>query len=113
MSTLATDELLGEIQDLIREREREGVVGLAERIRPAEWAALVPQLNSGEIAVLLQWLPDDEVPQLLEELDPAEAAAILRSLSQAEARDAPCRRWTPTTPPTWSTSSPSPRPRRS
>jgi len=85
MSTTATDELRDEIQDLIREREREGVVGLAERIGPSEWAALVPQLDSAEIAVLLQWLPDDEVPQLLEELDPAEAAAILRTLSQAEA----------------------------
>lgn len=85
MSTPATDELLNEIQDLIREREREGVVGLAERIGPSEWAALVPQLDPGEVAVLVQWLPDDEVVQLLEELDPAEAAAILRSLSQVEA----------------------------
>lgn len=85
MSTLATDELLNEIQVLIRERERAGVVGLAERIGPSEWAALVPQLDPAEIAVLLQWLPDDEVPQLLEELDPAEAAAILRGLSQVEA----------------------------
>jgi magnesium transporter len=85
MSTLATDELLSEIQELIREREREGVVGLAERIGPAEWAALVPRLDPGEVAVLLQWLPDNEVPQLLEELSPAEAAAILRTLSQTEA----------------------------
>jgi magnesium transporter len=85
MSTSATDELLREIQVLIRERERAGVVGLAERIGPSDWAALVPQLDPGEIAVLLQWLPDDEVPQLLEELDPAEAAAILRSLTQVEA----------------------------
>ncbi len=85
MSTTATDELLNEIQELIREREREGVVGLAERIGPSEWAALVPQLDPGEVAVLLQWLPDEEVPLLLEELDPAEAAGILRTLSQAEA----------------------------
>lgn len=85
MSTLATDELLSEIQALIREREREGVVGLADRIGPSEWAALVPQLDPAEVAVLFQWLPDEELPELLEELDPAEAAAILRSLSQAEA----------------------------
>jgi magnesium transporter len=85
MSTLATEELLTEIQELIREREREGVAGLAERIGPAEWAALVPRLDPGEVAVLLQWLPDDEIPELLEELSPAEAAAILRTLSQAEA----------------------------
>lgn len=85
MSTLETSELLREIQELIREREREGVAGLAERIGPSEWAALVPQLDPGEVAVLLQWLPDDEIPQLLEELSPVEAAGILRTLSQAEA----------------------------
>ena len=45
MSTVATDALLEEIQDLIREREREGVAGLAERVGPAEWAALVPRLD--------------------------------------------------------------------
>ena len=83
--TAATEELLGEIQELIREREREGVAGLAERVGPAEWAALVPRLDPAEVAVLLQWLPDDEIPELLEELSPPEAAAILRTLSQAEA----------------------------
>jgi hypothetical protein len=36
MSTVATDELLADIQELIRGREREGIVGLAERIGPSE-----------------------------------------------------------------------------
>jgi magnesium transporter len=85
MSTVATDALLEEIQELIRERERDGVAGLAERIGPSEWAALVPRLDPSEVAVLLQWLPDEEIPQLLEELDPSEAAAILRTLSRQEA----------------------------
>jgi magnesium transporter len=85
MSTLATEELLDEIHELIREREREGVAGLAERVSPSDWASLVPRLDPGEVAVLLHWLPDDEVPQLLEELSPAEAAAILRTLTQPEA----------------------------
>jgi magnesium transporter len=85
MSTVATDALLEEIQELIREREREGVAGLAERIGPSEWAALVPRLDPSEIAVLFQWLPDEEIPQILEELDPHEAAAILRTLSRQEA----------------------------
>ena len=85
MSTLATDALLEEIQELIRERERDGVAGLAERVGPAEWAALVPRLDPPEVAVLLQWLPDEEIPQDLEELDPHEAAAILRTLSRQEA----------------------------
>jgi magnesium transporter len=85
MSPVATDALLEEIQELIREREREGVAGLADRVGPAEWAALVPRLDAREVAVLLQWLPDEEIPQLLEELDPHEAAAILRTLSRQEA----------------------------
>ena len=85
MSTMATDALLAEIQELIRERERDGVAGLAERVGPSEWAALVPRLDPQEVAVLLQWLPDEEIPEVLEELDPHEAAAILRTLSQQEA----------------------------
>ena len=85
MPTVATDALLEEIQELIRERERDGVAGLAERVGPSEWAALVPRLDPSEVAVLLQWLPDEEIPQLLEELDPHAAAAILRTLSRQEA----------------------------
>ena len=68
MTQEQTRELLAEVQALIREREREGVHGLAERIGPSEWADLVPQLDPDEVAVLLQWLPDDEIPELLEEL---------------------------------------------
>lgn len=87
MSSVETRELLAEVQALIREREREGVRGLAERIGPPEWADLVPQLEPREVAVLLQWLPDEEIPALLEELPPAEAARILRTLAAPEAAD--------------------------
>ena len=87
MTSEATSDLLAEIQALIRERERDGVRGLAERIGPAEWADLVPALEPGEIAVLLQWLPDDEIAELLEELSPADAATILRTLSRADAAE--------------------------
>ena len=85
MSSVETGELLAEVQALIREREEEGVRGLAERIGPPEWADLVPQLEPGEVAVLLQWLPDEEIPALLEELPPVEAARILRTLAEPEA----------------------------
>jgi magnesium transporter len=85
MSTQATTDLVAEVQALIREREREGVVGLAELIGPADWADLVPQLEPSEVAVLIQWLPDEEIAMILEELPPAEAARILRSLSANEA----------------------------
>jgi magnesium transporter len=85
MTSAVTDQLRDEIQQLIREREREGIHGLAERVGPAEWADLIPQLDPGEIAVLLQWLPDNEVPQVFEELDPATAASILRTLTEPEA----------------------------
>jgi magnesium transporter len=85
MSTQATADLLAEVQVLIREREREGVRGLAELIGPAEWADLVPQLEPTEVAVLVQWLPDEEIAAILEELPPVEAARILRTLSAPEA----------------------------
>src|SRR5918996_681695 len=85
MTSSQTAELLAEVQALIREREREGVAGLAERIGAAEWADLVPQLEPSEVAVLLQWLPDEEIPALLEELAPSEAARILRTLAAPEA----------------------------
>ena len=85
MSTQATADLLAEVQALIHEREREGVLGLAELIGPAEWADLVPQLEPNEVAVLIQWLPDEEIGEILEELPPIEAARILRTLSAPEA----------------------------
>ena len=85
MSTQATADLLAEVQALIHEREREGVLGLAELIGPAEWADLVPQLEPSEVAVLIQWLPDEEIGEILEELPPTEAARILRTLSAPEA----------------------------
>ena len=85
MSSVETRVLLEEVQNLIREREREGVRGLAERIDASEWADLIPELEPGEVAVLLQWLPDAEIPLLLEEVSPPEAARILRTLAQPEA----------------------------
>lgn len=85
MTTQVTADLLAEVQALIRERERDGVLGMAEVIAPAEWADLVPQLEPSEIAVLIQWLPDEEIALILEELPPHAAAQILRSLSANEA----------------------------
>ena len=85
MTTQATVDLLSEVQALIHERERDGVLGLAERVAAAEWADLVPQLEPSEVAVLIQWLPDEEIALILEELPPVEAARILRSLSANEA----------------------------
>jgi magnesium transporter len=85
MVDAATDALRDELQQLIREREQEGVRGLAERVGPADWAQLIPQIDANEVAVLLQWLPDEEIPEIFEELDPAVAASILRTLSENEA----------------------------
>ncbi len=85
MTQPQTAALLAEVQELIREREREGVRGLAERVGPSEWADLVPMLEPSEVAVLFQWLPDEEIPEVLAELSPTDAAAILRTLSRAEA----------------------------
>ena len=85
MTSQATADLLAEVQALIHERERDGVLGLAERVGAAEWADLVPQLEPNEVAVLIQWLPDEEIALILEELPPVEAARILRTLSAPEA----------------------------
>ncbi len=85
MTTQATAGLLAEVQALIHERERDGVLGLAELIGPAEWADLVPELEPTEVAVLIQWLPDEQVGEILEELPPIVAARILRTLSAPEA----------------------------
>ncbi len=85
MTTQATADLLTEVQALLRERERDGVLGMAEVIGPAEWADLVPQLEPSEVAVLVHWLPDEEIAAILEELPPVAAARILRSLSANEA----------------------------
>ena len=104
MASTAPDRLRDELLELIRERERDGVRGLADRIGPAEWADLVPQLEPGEVAVLLQWLPDEEIPELLEELDPSTAAHLLRTLSRQRSRRRCSAGWTPTTPPTSSRS---------
>jgi magnesium transporter len=87
MASTAPDALRDELQELIREREREGIRGLADRVGPAEWAALIPQLEPGEVAVLLQWLPDEEIPEVFEELDPTAAAELLRTLSRNEAAE--------------------------
>jgi Mg/Co/Ni transporter MgtE len=107
MVNAASDALRDELQQLIREREREGVRGLAERVGPADWADLIPQLDANEVAVLLQWLPDEEIPEIFEELDPSIAASILRTLSANEAAVV-LGGWTPTTRPTSSKTCPTP-----
>ncbi len=87
MASTAPDRLRDELLELIRERERDGIRGLADRVGPAEWADLIPQLEPGEVAVLLQWLPDEEFPEVFEELDPSTAANLLRTLSRNEAAE--------------------------
>src|SRR4029078_10565968 len=68
-------------------REREGDIGLSERIGPADWADIVPLLSPPEVSALIRWLPDEQVPQLLAEREPREAASILRALAVHEAAD--------------------------
>jgi magnesium transporter len=85
MASLERPELLDEVQALIREREQQGIRGLADKLGPADWAQIVPRLDADEVAVLLQGLPDEELPELLEELSPEEAAALLRTLTRPQA----------------------------
>lgn len=60
MTTEQTADLLTEVQALIRERERDGARGLADRAGPAEWADLIPMLEPSEVALLLHWLVVDD-----------------------------------------------------
>ncbi len=84
---MTTEELRTDIRDRIAARDRAGIAALADQVNPAEWADVVPSLDTHEVAVLLQWLPDEELPELLTELDPPHAASILRTLSRHEAAD--------------------------
>lgn len=82
-----SDELRAEIQDLLTDRERDGIVGLADRVSSAELADIVHELEPNELGVLLESLPGDQVTALLEELEPGQAAAILRTFSRPDAAD--------------------------
>ena len=84
---MAAEELLTELRDLIASHEDRGIRGLASRLGPAEWADIVPRLDSEEVDALLDLLPDDEIPGLLEEVDPSTAAHILQRLSPPIAAD--------------------------
>jgi magnesium transporter len=84
---MAQDQLLLDVRELLATQERDGILGLADQIGPAEWADVVPNLNRHEIAALIQWLPDEEIPQLLADLNPHQAATILRLLTHADAAD--------------------------
>jgi magnesium transporter len=85
--TMATDELLEEVRDLIAEREELGIRGLTDRLGPSDWAEILARLDEDEVAVLLESIPEAEIPEILEELDPANAAAILRLRPHQEAAD--------------------------
>lgn len=82
-----SEELRAEFRDLISARERDGIVGLADRISSAELADIIHELEPDDLGVLLESLPDDQVTSLLEELEPGQAAAILRTYSRPEAAD--------------------------
>ncbi len=84
---MASEELLADVREMIAHRQRRGIHGLAGRLGPAEWADLVPRLETAEVAVLFQWLSETELAELLEELDPSVAASLLRLLSRHEAAD--------------------------
>jgi magnesium transporter len=76
-----------EVRQLIAEREREGIVGLAGEVSPAQWAELIPRLDGLELATLVTWLPEEVLADTLAEIEPVEAARILRALSRGAAAD--------------------------
>jgi magnesium transporter len=76
-----------EVRRLIAEREREGIVGLAGEVSPAQWAELIPRLDGMELATLVTWLPEEVLADTLAEIEPVAAARILRALSRGAAAD--------------------------
>jgi magnesium transporter len=76
-----------EVRRLIAEREREGIVGLAGEVSPAQWAELIPHLDGLELATLVTWLPEEVLADTLAEIEPFAAARILRALSRGAAAD--------------------------
>jgi magnesium transporter len=76
-----------EVRQLIAEREREGIVGLAGEVSPTQWAELIPRLDGMELATLVTWLPEELLADTLAEIDPVQAARIVRSLSRGAAAD--------------------------
>ena len=96
MTQQETQQLLADLRELIADREREGIRGLAERVGPSEWAELIPELDQREIARLLEWLPDSDITELLEELEPGQAAVVLRTPAH-ERRPTFSKKWRPTT----------------
>ena len=82
-----TQQLLADLRELIADREREGIRGLAERVGPSEWAELIPELDQREIATLIEWLPDADIPELLADIEPEQAAIVLRTLAHDTAAD--------------------------
>ena len=87
MTQEQTRQLLADLRELIADREREGIRGLAARVGANEWAELIPELDQREISTLIEWLPDSEIPDLLAEMEPEQAAAILRTLAREDAAD--------------------------
>jgi magnesium transporter len=87
MTQATRAHLIDEVRELIAERERDGIVGLAGEVSPAEWAELIPRLDGMEVATLVTWLPEELLADTLAEIDPVQAARILRALSRAAAAD--------------------------
>ena len=87
MTQATRAHLEDEVRQLIAEREREGIVGLAGEVSPAQWADLIPRLDGLEVATLVTWLPEELLADTLAEIDPVQAARILRTLSRSAAAD--------------------------
>jgi magnesium transporter len=87
MTQATRSHLDEEVRQLLAEREREGIVGLAGEVSPAQWAELIPRLDGLELATLVTWLPEEVLADTLAEIEPVEAARILRTLSRGAAAD--------------------------
>jgi magnesium transporter len=85
MSIPGVEEIAGQLQLGIEQRDRESVLRVAADVRPSVWADVLPRLRRRDVMALVEWLGDDDVATMIQELPPVEAATILADLTEAQA----------------------------
>jgi magnesium transporter len=85
MSIPGVEEIAGQLQLGIEQRDRESVLRAAADVRPSVWADVLPRLRRRDVMALVEWLGDDDVATMIQELPPVEAATILADLTEAQA----------------------------
>ncbi|WP_149274481.1 magnesium transporter [Pareuzebyella sediminis] len=79
-----TDELLAEIEQLIKDQKGSSLVTLMEDVHYADVAEIINELNEEEATYLIKLLDSDKTSDVLTELDEDVRESILKNLSAKE-----------------------------